>query len=43
MEIKNVGVVGCGVMGAGITRVCAKAGYQVTVYDISQELLDKGL
>jgi len=27
MEIKKVGVVGCGIMGSGITQVCAQSGY----------------
>ena len=43
MGIKQVGVVGCGQMGAGITQVCAQAGYQVLVSEISDELLNKGL
>lgn len=43
MEIKNVGVVGCGVMGSGITQVCALSGYQVIVAEINGELLNKGL
>jgi len=43
MEIKRVGVVGCGLMGSGITEVCARAGYSVVVSDINQELLDKGM
>jgi len=43
MEVKKVGVVGCGLMGAGITQVCAQAGYQVTVSEINDELLNKGL
>jgi len=43
MEIKNVGVVGCGVMGSGITQVCAQSGYQVIVAEINGELLNKGL
>lgn len=43
MEIKQVGVVGCGQMGAGITQACAQAGYQVLVSEISDELLNKGL
>ena len=36
-------VAGAGVMGAGIAQVCAMAGYQVQLYDISHEGLDKGL
>ncbi len=43
MEIKKVGVVGCGLMGGGITEVCAKAGYPTVVLEIKQEFLDKGL
>ena len=43
MEIKRVGVVGCGLMGRGIAEVSAKANYEVVVSEINQELLDKGL
>jgi len=43
MEIKKVGVVGCGFMGSGITQVCAQSGYQVVVSEINDELLNKGL
>jgi len=43
MEIKQVGVVGCGFMGSGITQVCAQSGYQVVVSEINDELLNKGL
>ena len=43
MEIKKVGVVGCGLMGAGIAQVSAQSGYQVTVSEINEELLNKGL
>ena len=43
MEIKKVGVVGCGLMGSGITQVCAQSGYQVVVSEINGELLNKGL
>jgi len=43
MEIKQVGVVGCGQMGSGIAQVCAQAGYQVLALEISNELLHKGL
>ncbi|MBA7655176.1 3-hydroxybutyryl-CoA dehydrogenase [subsurface metagenome] len=43
MEIKRVGVVGCGAMGAGITQVCAQSGYQVVASEINDELLNKGL
>lgn len=43
MEIKKVGVVGCGLMGSGIAQVCAQAGYEVTVSETEQAYLDKGL
>ena len=43
MEIKKVGVVGCGIMGSGITEVCARSGYSTVVSEINQELLDKGM
>jgi len=43
MEIKQVGVVGCGLMGAGIAEVCARAGYQVVVREVNDELLQRGL
>ena len=43
MEIKKVGVVGCGLMGSGISQVCARSGYQVVVSEINDELLNKGL
>ncbi len=44
MEIKSVGVVGCGLMGHGIAQVCAqRGGWDVVVTEVSQEQLDKGL
>ena len=44
MEIRTVGVVGCGLMGHGIAQVCAqKGGWDVVVTDVSQEQLDKGI
>ena len=43
MEIRRVGVVGCGLMGAGIAQSSAQAGYQVVVSEINDELLNKGL
>jgi 3-hydroxybutyryl-CoA dehydrogenase len=43
MEIKNVGVVGCGIMGAGIAQICAQSGYNVVVSEINDTLLQKGL
>lgn len=43
MDIKRVGIVGCGVMGSGIAQLCSQAGYQVLISDINDELLNKGL
>lgn len=43
MEIKAVGVIGCGLMGAGIVEVCARAAYDVVVLEVNQDLLDRGL
>jgi 3-hydroxybutyryl-CoA dehydrogenase len=43
MAIAKVGVVGCGLMGHGITQVSAAAGYDVVVREVDQETLDKGL
>jgi 3-hydroxybutyryl-CoA dehydrogenase len=40
MEIAKVGVVGAGQMGSGIAEVCALAGYDVYLLDVSQERLD---
>jgi len=42
-NIKQVGVVGCGLMGSGIAQVCAEAGYNVVVREVSDDLLKKGL
>ena len=43
MEIKKVGVVGCGLMGSGIAQVSAQHGYETTVVEVNQDLLDRGL
>jgi 3-hydroxybutyryl-CoA dehydrogenase len=43
MEIRKVGVVGCGFMGSGIVQVCAQSGYEVVVTDVSEQILDKGM
>lgn len=43
MEIKKVGVVGCGLMGSGIAQVCAQSNYGVTVLETNDDLLEKGL
>ena len=42
MEIKKVGVLGCGLMGSGIAQVAATAGYQTVVKEVSTDLIEKG-
>jgi 3-hydroxybutyryl-CoA dehydrogenase len=42
VEIRTVGVVGCGLMGSGIAEVCARAGYTTRVRELNQDLLQKG-
>ena len=42
MDIKKVGVLGCGLMGSGIAQVAAMAGLDVTVLEQEQKFLDKG-
>jgi len=42
-SIKTVGVVGCGLMGAGIVETCARAGFYVVVREVNDDLLQKGL
>ena len=42
MAIEKIGVLGCGLMGSGIAQTAAQAGVQVTVREVSKELLDKG-
>ena len=42
MEIKKVGVLGCGLMGSGIAQTAAMAGFETTVREVSQELIQKG-
>jgi len=43
VKIKKVAVVGAGVMGSGIAYLCAWKGYEVSVNEISEELLERGL
>lgn len=43
MEIKKIGVIGAGTMGHGIALVSAKAGYEVALRDIKEELVKRGL
>ncbi|MBV9210798.1 MAG: 3-hydroxyacyl-CoA dehydrogenase family protein [Acidobacteria bacterium] len=42
MEIKKVGVLGCGLMGSGIAQTAATAGFEVVVREVSDELCAKG-
>ena len=42
MEIKKVGVLGCGLMGSGIAQTAATAGFDVTVREVSDELCERG-
>jgi len=43
MEIQRIGIIGVGLMGAGIAEVCARTGYDTLVREINDEFLDKGL
>jgi 3-hydroxybutyryl-CoA dehydrogenase len=42
-NIKKVGVLGAGIMGHGITQVCAQAGCEVVLRDVDPKFLDKGV
>ena len=43
MAIKNVGVIGCGLMGSGIVQVSAQAGFSVLFVEANDELVKRGL
>ncbi len=43
MQIKKVGVVGCGLMGHGIVQVAAQGGLDVVAFEADQGALDKGV
>lgn len=43
MAINRVAVLGCGLMGSGIAQVCAQAGREVTVIEVSEDYLNKGM
>jgi len=43
MEIKTIGVVGAGQMGAGIAQVAAHSGFRVIMSDVAESFLQKGL
>jgi 3-hydroxybutyryl-CoA dehydrogenase len=42
VDIENVGVVGCGLMGSGIAEVAAKADFDVVVREVSDDLIEAG-
>jgi 3-hydroxybutyryl-CoA dehydrogenase len=42
MEIRKVGVLGCGLMGSGIAQTAATAGMEVVVREVTNELCEKG-
>src|SRR5207247_3582032 len=42
MQIKVVGVLGCGLMGSGIAQVCAASGYKTIVREVDDAFLQKG-
>jgi 3-hydroxybutyryl-CoA dehydrogenase len=42
-EIKSVGVIGAGQMGAGIAHVCALGGYPVSLHDVAPERIEAGI
>ncbi|WP_327437948.1 3-hydroxybutyryl-CoA dehydrogenase [Pseudomonas donghuensis] len=43
MSIENIAVIGAGTMGNGIAQVCALAGYQVTLIDVTDAALERGV
>ena len=43
MQIRTVGVLGCGLMGSGIAQVCVQAGYTTLVREVSESLLQAGI
>jgi 3-hydroxybutyryl-CoA dehydrogenase len=43
MKIRKIGVLGSGLMGAGIAEVSARAGFETVVREISEEVIEKGL
>ena len=43
MEIKRIAVIGAGQMGSGIAQVAAQSGFSVSLHDVAEELVKKGL
>lgn len=42
-QIRRVGVLGCGLMGSGIAQICARAGYDTSVWEVSEPALERGM
>src|ERR1700748_987926 len=42
-DLKRIAILGAGTMGNGIAHVCARSGFNVTLYDLEQPFLDRGL
>lgn len=42
MEVKTVGVIGAGIMGSGIAQICAVAGREVVMVDVSEASVERG-
>ena len=42
MEFKKIGIAGAGLMGASMSQIFAKYGYEVVVYDAFENALEKG-
>jgi 3-hydroxybutyryl-CoA dehydrogenase len=43
MNIHRVGIIGAGQMGSGIAHVCALAGFEVTLNDVSEDRVKAGI
>jgi 3-hydroxybutyryl-CoA dehydrogenase len=43
LTLKSIGIVGAGIMGAGIAQVAAEAGYEVKIFDVAPNMLDKAV
>src|SRR5688572_212500 len=43
MSINNIGIIGAGTMGNGIAQVCAVAGLKVTMVDVSEAAVERGI
>jgi 3-hydroxybutyryl-CoA dehydrogenase len=43
MEIKTVGVLGCGLMGAGVAQVSAASGYKTIIGEVNAKVLERGM